>query len=158
MGELNQLDFRERLNLASSNKMPSRNCWLDGTECPYGRPEGKFIFRPVVFCRMPRGKDTGCAKLADKKVLIEIFYEQVISDEIAKLRWYINPDELEADVVEQEMLLSDKIREIAEKLPDSDREALERAAEILEKAEGSNIELSNLNPEIVESSVIDSFL
>jgi hypothetical protein len=160
MGELNQLDFRKRFNLASS-QMPSRDCWLDGEECPYGRPEGKFIFRPMVFCKMPRGRSTGCSKLVDERALIEDFCEEFIGKKLDELGGLIDPNKLEGDVAEQEMLLSDKIKELAEKLPDSEREILDQAAEILEKAEEAreaNKKQFSFNPDIVESSVIDAYL
>jgi len=27
-----------------------RRCWLDGLNCPYGNPNGRFDLRPRVFC------------------------------------------------------------------------------------------------------------
>jgi len=41
--------------------MDNKNrCWLDGSDCPYGAPEGRFDLRPKFFCQ--KG---GCRKILD---------------------------------------------------------------------------------------------
>ena len=39
-----------------------RTCWLDGEECPYGRPEGQFLKRPRADCKPKTKKSAGCSK------------------------------------------------------------------------------------------------
>jgi hypothetical protein len=68
--ELVQLDYRIRLGLESKG-LPSRTCWLDGEECPYGRPDGQFLKRPERSC-VPRTKNkTGCLKLNENSDALE---------------------------------------------------------------------------------------
>lgn len=160
-GELIQLDYRIRLDLESKG-MPNRKCWFDGEECPYGRPNGEFRFRPKTFCQMPFSDGAGCSKLADERELIEDFFHQFIENYNYDEREPINVHDLESAVAEQSLTLSDKIRQVtqeANEIIDLEKKSLlNEAAEIIEKAEESNPRGSIcLNPEIVNSSVIDMF-
>ena len=42
-----------------------RACWLDGAECPYGRPGGQFLKRPEKSCVPKTEYKTGCLKLSE---------------------------------------------------------------------------------------------
>lgn len=35
-------------------------CWLDGDACPYGKPNGRFQDRPIMFCHLG---ESGCRRL-----------------------------------------------------------------------------------------------
>ena len=44
----------------------SKACWIDGSECLYGQPEGQFLLRPRQFCRPTREQEeVGCGKIDD---------------------------------------------------------------------------------------------
>ena len=60
-------------------------CWLDGSRCPYGHPEGTFEKRPRHVCFVGREQGHGCPKLAEHKEDLKQFYEILISKE-AKLK------------------------------------------------------------------------
>jgi hypothetical protein len=118
-------------------------CWLDGEECPFGRPRGRFANRPRLFCNMNM-----CQKLARaKEDLREIFgdyFEEIIEDRIAEL-------------FDQEgTTLSSMLKTIArEKFEEDDqkREILILAAEILEaESEGSEEgeETRTVNPLVLK--------
>jgi hypothetical protein len=65
----------------------SEQCWVDGSNCPYGRPEGQFALRPKNFCR-PKNNIGGCIKLNDHSGdVFEAFREEMpesLSDWLSK--------------------------------------------------------------------------
>jgi hypothetical protein len=87
----------------------TRACWLDGEECPYGRPEGQFLYRPRHFCYPSR--EGGCRKIDDNlEELKDLFYPLIMED----LRRVI-----EARLERATTRLSDQVKSLADGVNDS---------------------------------------
>ena len=56
-------------------------CWLDGSRCPYGYPEGTFQKRPQHVCFIGGNQDFGCRKLAEHKKELTGFSHLLIAEE-----------------------------------------------------------------------------
>lgn len=103
----------------------SDTCWLDGDMCPYGRPNGKFINRPINFCIVPTGPGTGCSKLFDNVDELNQMTKGHIESEIEK-----RIDEI---VRERSVTLDSELRAAADELESVEKETLVLAADIIEK-------------------------
>ncbi|MEK7154053.1 MAG: hypothetical protein AAB792_00655 [Patescibacteria group bacterium] len=110
-----------------------RTCWLDGEECPYGRPEGRFLLRPKVFCRpslpSPLGgiqPGTGCGKIDGKLPEFDDLARKILGQELATV------------LRNQILKLSGEVEAAAdadEKLEEPQKAVLKLAAELIRALE-----------------------
>jgi hypothetical protein len=91
-----------------------RACWLDGDECPYGRPEGQFLLRPRHFCRPSGDESYGCRKIDDNIEDLEDLLHSLITEEMENLRRAIK-----AELERATTRLSDQVRNLANGVDDS---------------------------------------
>lgn len=102
-----------------------RTCWLDGDECPYGRPNGKFNDRPRIFCVIPTDSGSGCDKLSD------------IIDDLDEIQDNWMKTEIERRMCqkfkENQTNLEGELRTMAHGLGKVEKEILELAADIVKK-------------------------
>lgn len=137
----------------------SEACWIDGEPCPYGRPEGKFIFRPAISCFTQKsssvGGTIGCIKISDFRSELERLFN-LEPGEIENLRTRkdgIDANKLETKTAEATCTLDEQVALSAERTSNPiKKKILELASSVLEESEG------DINPEVMESSVIDQFL
>lgn len=64
--------------------LTERACWLDGEECPYGRPEGQFLKRPTVSCVPRTSEITGCLKLNEASDELEDLMDGSLLERLEK--------------------------------------------------------------------------
>ncbi len=101
-----------------------RACWLDGEECPYGRPEGQFLKRPGLDCKPRTSEITGCLKLNEN------------SDELEDMLSRAFLEGLEKDVSEKvkkaTTSVSNELSALADDAEDNQaKEVLKLAAELI---------------------------
>jgi len=103
-----------------------RACWLDGEECPYGRPEGQLLKRPTVFCRPQSKSRSGCLKLNDH---CEELYELM-----NKSLCYAPKEEIYRKVEKAVTKVSSELGALADQATSCGaKELLKIAAELIEK-------------------------
>ncbi len=110
-----------------------RACWLDGEECPYGRPGGQFLKRPLAFCkpcRPPAGAGTnGCYKLNNQS--------EELDELMSEFSRSIIREELSEKVKKATTKVSSELRALADGAEDNQvKETLKLAAELIEQEEG----------------------
>lgn len=105
-----------------------RACWLDGEECPYGKPEGQLLKRPKSFCK-PKGKElTGCPKLNDNLGEIDELTSVSVYQELS--------GEIEEEIKKATTRVSSELRALADGAEsDQVKGTLKLAAELIEKEE-----------------------
>lgn len=86
-------------------------CWLDGDECPYGQPEGKFRYRPTNFCQVGV-----CMKLddyvSDFENMSGIYIERLVNKKLI--------EKLDNEIV----TLSSELRVISEEIKNEEKKKL----------------------------------
>jgi hypothetical protein len=110
-----------------------RACWLDGGECPYGRPEGQFLKRPEALCkpcRPPVGAGTnGCSKLNDQSEELGELMSEYLRSGIR--------EELSEKIKKATTKVSSELIALADRAEDNQaKEVLKLAAELIEQEEG----------------------
>lgn len=142
--EIVDLSGFKQLNPQEFKRLNPRECWLDGDECPYGQPGGKFLDRPKNFCQL-----SVCHKLDDLCDELEELYQggKYFEERV--------DDAVEEEFNAKSKKLSELIGEIANQSFASDEEAqmqgvLLLAAEVL-LTEG---EVTDCNPLVVEKDMV----
>lgn len=98
-------------------------CWLDGDNCPYGIPNGRFQDRPLQICHLREG---GCQKLKyQEEVFVELLGDYV-EDEVKRI--------IEETCETNKVTLSSELKVIAEDCDEEspEQQTLKLAADILE--------------------------
>ncbi len=109
--------------------LTERTCWLDGEECPYGRPEGQFLKRPRVDCKPRTEKSMGCLKLNENSEELDGLMREEVREGIEK--------EVFERIKKAVTKVSSELRALADRAEDSqEEEVLKLAAELIEKEEG----------------------
>lgn len=101
-----------------------RTCWIDGSDCPYGQPEGQFLFRPRQFCRPSREGSSGCRRVDD------------CSDELKSLVTSILVEGMEEKIKKAATKVSSELRALADQATGGGaKDLLKMVAELIEKKE-----------------------
>ena len=126
----NVFELLEKLKeLERKGPKSGRACWIDGEECPYGRPRGQFLFRPKQFCRPGVGPGTGCQKINDSEDLT------VMKEEALRQEWQ---EQLSEIVKETTLKLSCEVRTVAESEENKQKKGVFKlAADLIEEREKS---------------------
>lgn len=118
---------REAARLQEEAKR-ERVCWLDGEECPYGKPGGQFTMRPTASCRPRTPHGAGCMRFSD------------IVEELDELASITLLEKLEGEVNEKVEKATTKVSKELWALADGAKdqqvkEILKLASELVEKEE-----------------------
>ncbi len=62
--------------------LSERACWIDGEDCPYGRPGGRFLERPIRSCVPRTDNKTGCLKLNENLDDLEDLMREEVRESI----------------------------------------------------------------------------
>lgn len=105
---------------------PERTCWLDGEECPYGRPEGQFLKRPRVDCKPKTKRSMGCSKLSENSDEFDDLMREDVRESIE--------EEVSEKVKKATTKVSRELRALADQTKnDKAKEVLKLAAELIEE-------------------------
>lgn len=111
--------------------LTERTCWLDGEECPYGRPEGQFLKRPRVDCKPRTEKSMGCLKLNENSEELDGLMREDVREDIEK--------EVSEKVSKATTSVSNELSALADDVEDDQvKGTLKLAAELIK--EGSGVE------------------
>ena len=136
MDTLERLIEIVRQNAPEALKAPSntRTCWLDGDECPYGRPDGKFIYRPVISCIIPIKGGNGCSKLFDNTYALDQMRRAYIEGQTDEGIDKGVQERIDNWVSKEGVTLDSELRVVADELEGVDKVMLQLAADIIKEA------------------------
>ncbi len=101
-----------------------RACWLDGEECPYGRPEGQFLKRPRVDCKPKTKRSMGCSKLSENSDELDDLMREDVRESIE--------EEVSEKVSKATTSVSNELSALADDAEgDQAKEVLKLAAELI---------------------------
>jgi len=126
-----------------------RRCWIDGEECPYGQPEGKFSHRPRWICHT--NFDFCCPKILESEFseFIDGIYFNLLPDVEKEARESIL-DDIKDQLEEKSKSLADLLEKIAkgntQNLNNKERKLLLLVSQIIrEKSDDINKKICLLN-------------
>lgn len=111
-----------------SRRFTERACWLDGEECPYGRPGGQFLKRPRVDCKPKTKESMGCSKLSENSDEFDDLMREDVRESIE--------EEVSEKVKKAVTKVSSELRALADQADDQEKKVLKLAAELIEEEEG----------------------
>ena len=120
--------MKQIVNRGPSISLIERTCWVDGEECPYGRPEGQFLKRPVRSC-VPRTENrTGCLKLNENLDDFEDLMREDVREDLERA--------VSEKVSKATTTVSSELRALADGAGDGqEKEVLKLTAELIREEE-----------------------